>query len=330
MKKAAVSFFLLVLLCAFNLRRDSLFPDYWPEPRVSLSLDSQKIALGRFLFYDPILSRDSSVSCESCHSPYSSFTHIDHALSHGIDNQIGTRNAPALFNLAWQSHFMWDGIANSLQEQNTQPILNPIEMDGDMDFIIRKLKRSDHYRELFAKAFRVDAINEAHLLEALSEFQLTLISANSKYDQVMAGKAEFNEMERKGYEIFKTRCNSCHTEPLFSTYAFANNGLPADTALNDLGRYSLTLNPKDSFLFKIPSLRNLKYTFPYMHDGRFTSLYQVLDHYQFGIAFSTTLAPVLKNGIHLSSNERTELVAFLLTLSDEAFVFKPEHAAPRN
>lgn len=331
MRKSILLFAILFFIFGFGTYQwKQPWPEYWPKPVSKIIPDTNKVELGRHLFYDPLLSRDSSISCESCHSPYSAFTHVDHALSHGIDDKIGTRNAPAMFNLGWQKSFMWDGIAHTLRQQNQQPIFNPIEMDGDMDEIIRRLKRSPKYKKLFALAYEDGEIDEWNMLEALSHFQLTLISSNSKYDKVKAGKAEFTEMESKGYLLFQTHCNTCHTEPLFSTYGFANNGLPVDTALDDVGRYIITQDPMDSLVFKIPSLRNLKYSFPYMHDGRFKTLYQVLDHYQNGIVQNPSLHPSLTKGIQLSPNERTELVAFLLTLSDEAFVFNPKHAAPRN
>ncbi|MDX5320766.1 MAG: cytochrome-c peroxidase, partial [Bacteroidota bacterium] len=286
MKKGIVVGLLLMISFGFALRWDKPWPKGWPKPVYDYDkkpLDSAKIELGRMLFYDPILSRDSSISCESCHSPYSAFTHVDHALSHGIDDKIGTRNAPAMFNLAWQPRFMWDGIAHTLRQQNQQPIMNPIEMDGDMDLIIQKLKKSSFYPALFSAAFADGKVNEWNMLDALGEFQLTLISANSKYDRVKAKKDQFTTMELKGYALFQQHCNGCHAEPLFSTYGFANNGLPMDPIIADRGRYIITQNPEDSLVFKIPSLRNLKYSFPYMHDGRFKSLYQVMDHFAKGI-----------------------------------------------
>ncbi|MEM7041080.1 MAG: c-type cytochrome, partial [Bacteroidota bacterium] len=168
-----------------------------------------------------------------------------------------------------------------------------------------------------------------HLLKALSQFQLTLVSANAKYDQVRAGTNTFTEQEAKGYTLFQQHCNACHTEPLFSSYQFENNGLPVDTTLNDFGKWTITGRTSDSLLFKVPSLRNLSYTFPYMHDGRFAKLRDVLNHYTHGIQHHPTLSPELQTPIVLSSHDKTDLMAFLLTLNDTEFVFDPSHQYPR-
>jgi len=160
---------------------------------------------------------------------------------------------------------------------------------------------------------------------------LTLISANSKYDQVIRKEAgiAFTEQEQNGYTIFKKNCNSCHQEPLFTTGNFANNGLAMDTVLKDLGRMTITKNPADSLKFKIPTLRNIEFSFPYMHDGRFRKLSQVLTHYTKGIQHSTTLAPELQDSIKMTHREKIDLTAFLLTLSDKDFLFNKAHAFPR-
>lgn len=309
------------------------FPFHFPKPVYDFKknpLTTEKVELGRVLFFDPILSKDNSISCASCHSSYNAFAHTDHDLSHGIGDSIGNRNAPALFNLAWQSSFMWDGAVNHLDVQALAPITHPKEMGEDLETVVMKLKKNKIYPELFFKAYNDSAITGERILKSLSQFQLTLISANSKYDKVMEGKEEFSEQELKGYELFKTNCSSCHVEPLFSNYGFANNGLRVDSTLNDYGKWNITKKSSDSLKFKIPSLRNLSYTYPYMHDGRFKKLNQVLNHYSKEMVDSPTLANELKKGISLSSDEKADLIAFLLTLNDKNFVFNPDFQYPKN
>ncbi len=292
-------------------------------------LQVPKVELGRALFFDPLLSADSTISCASCHSPYSAFAHTDHDLSHGIKDRIGTRNAPALFNLAWHPSFMWDGAVNHLDVQALAPITHPDEMGMQMQVVAARLQRSNMYPALFKKAFKDTLVTGERILKALSQFQLTLVSFQSRYDSVQLGKAKFTEQETRGYALFKTHCNGCHTEPLFTNYGFANNGLSVDTSLRDYGRWKITNNPTDSLLFKIPSLRNLSYSFPYMHDGRFKKLNQVLNHYTNGIVQHPTLSAPLQQPIVLSANEKVDVISFLLTLNDRAFVMNPAHHFPK-
>lgn len=307
-------------------------PETWPKPHydfASSPLIEEQIQLGRELFYDPILSKDSTISCASCHLSFTAFTHVDHALSHGIHDSIGTRNSPVLINLAWSKHFMWDGAVNHIEVQGLAPITHPSEMGETLESVMQKLKRSPYYSKAIQNAYQTDSIQTSHLLKSLAQFQLTLISSNSKYDQVKQEEATFSLQEQKGYTLFQKHCNSCHQEPLFTTGEFANNGLSVDTTLNDLGRYQISLQSQDSLLFKIPTLRNIKYSFPYMHDGRFNSLQEVMNHYAHDIQPSATLDPSLKNGIALSSNDKADLIAFLLTLTDKSFLFNPEFGFPK-
>lgn len=291
-------------------------------------LTDAKVALGRILFYDPLLSADSTISCASCHSSYNAFSHTDHKLSHGIHGEIGTRNAPALFNLAWKNTFMWDGAIHHLDVQALAPINNPIEMNMPTAALVDRLQQRVFYRALFFDAFGDSTITGQHMLQALGAFQVTLISDHSKYDSVQLGTAQFTEQEAAGYQLFKQYCNSCHTEPLFTNGGFANNGLTPDPVLHDTGRYRITGKAEDSLLFAIPSLRNLSYTYPYMHDGRFARLAQVLDHYASEKNISPTLAPQLNHAFPLSSNDKVDLIAFLLTLDDKQFVFNKAYQFP--
>lgn len=308
-------------------------PDNWPKPVYDFEknpLNDKVIALGRKLFYDPILSLDNTISCSSCHLSFTAFTHVDHSLSHGIGDSIGTRNSPVLINLAWNKHFMWDGAVNHIDVQALAPISHPAEMGESIENVILKLNSDSKYQKLFKDAFGSDEILSKQLLKALAQFQLTLISANSKYDKVKRKEAEFTKQEKSGYKLFKKHCASCHAEPLFTSGEFANNGLPIDSNLNDIGRAKITLNDKDKYKFKIPTLRNIEFSFPYMHDGRFKSLNDVLDHYISGISNTENLSPQLINGIKLSSEDKVDIIAFLLTLSDKEFLFNPDFQFPRD
>jgi cytochrome c peroxidase len=291
-------------------------------------LSKAKIHLGKVLFYDPALSADNTISCASCHSSFSAFAHTDHDLSHGIYDSIGIRNAPALMNLAWQDKFMWDGTIHNLDMQALAPITHPAEMGSSIDIVVCKLNSKQMYQKLFTEAYGSPEATGEKTLKALSQFMLTLISAQSKYDKVMHGQDTFSAQQANGYRLFKIHCATCHKEPLFTTHQFANNGLPIDATLRDRGRAKITGDAIDEITFKIPTLRNIEYTYPYMHDGRFKKLSQVLNHYTIGIQYSATLAPELQKRIILSSNEKVDIISFLLTLSDKSFVFNKNFQIP--
>lgn len=331
MKVLKYIFFIAITLSF--AQHDDLFivPKNWPKPVYNFTnnaLTKSKVELGRVLFYDPILSKDNTISCASCHSPFSAFTHIDHALSHGIHYSIGTRNSPALINLAWQKTFMWDGAINNLDMQALAPITHKAEMANDIKSLVQKLNTIKLYKHLFKDAFGDSLATGEKTLKAISQFLLTLISSNSKYDRVIKKQEVFTSQELSGYRLFQKHCNTCHKEPLFTTNDFANNGLSIDTLLNDYGRFIITKNPGDSLKFKIPTLRNIEFTFPYMHDGRFKKLSQVMTHYTSQIQSSTTLASELRQNITLTSNEKVDIIAFLMTLSDREFVFDKRFADP--
>lgn len=320
---------------AFKSLKDISFevPKSWPKPHYDFTknpLSTSKIELGRVLFYDPILSKNNTISCASCHSQYTAFTHVDHSLSHGIDDRIGTRNSPTLMNLAWHSSFMWDGAINHIDMQALAPISHPDEMGEKIETVVPKLQVSKNYRSLFYKAFGDSIITGQHTLKALSQFMLTLVSANSKYDSVMRKQTQFTVQEKNGYVLFQKNCASCHTEPLFTNLQFENNGLTLDTTLNDYGRMKITKNKNDSLKFKVPTLRNIEFSYPYMHDGRFKRLSDVLKHYTTGVQHGKTLAKQLVQPINLSSNQRVDLTAFLLTLTDKEFLFNPKYSFPKN
>ena len=257
--------FLSAILVSFEIAENHsisfVIPKKWPKPHYDFTknpLTEEGFELGRKLFYDPILSANNKISCASCHSPYSAFTHIDHDLSHGIDDRIGTRNSPTLMNLAWQKTFMWDGAINHLDVQALAPISHPDEMGSNITDVVKKLSLSKKYKNNFYAAFGDSLITGEKTLKCISQFLLTLVSANSKYDKVKRGEENFTQQEENGYLLFKTNCASCHKEPLFTSGDFAINGIQVDTSLNDFGRMKVTKLKADSLKFKIPSLRNIE------------------------------------------------------------------------
>lgn len=313
---------------AFNI------PEGWPQPTYDFTknpLSAAKIALGCKIFYDPILSRDSTISCASCHLSYTAFTHTDHDLSHGIEDRVGTRNSSALTNLAWSPYFMWDGAINHLDMQALAPIAHPDEMDFDVKKVIDRLNRNESYNKAFATAWGDEVATGERFLKSISQFILTFVTANSKYDQVMRGEAgiAFTDQEQRGYDQFKAKCASCHVEPLFTDYSFQNNGLPIDPTLKDNGRMMVTGNVADSLKFKVPSLRNIEFSDPYMHDGRFRRLKFVMRHYGYGMVEHDNLADELKGKIDLSPENRKDLIAFLKTLTDEEFLRNEDFGYPK-
>lgn len=305
-------------------------PKGFPKPIYDFKnnpLTEEGFQLGRKLFYDPILSRDSTISCASCHLQATGFTHIDHDLSHGIEGRIGTRNSLTLQNLAWSKNFMWDGGVNHLDVQAIAPITSVDEMDETLENVIAKLNKNEKYKELFLAAFDTKKITGQLTLKAISQFVVSLTTSNSKYDKVIRKEEMFSQREQNGYELFKTNCASCHKEPLFTNHAFENNGLAVDPTLNDFGRMKITQNPMDSLKFKVPTLRNIQYTFPYMHDGRFKTLTQVVKHYN-TLVIDKNVSKKLAQPLGLSDNERVDLVLFLTTLTDKDFLSNDRFSYP--
>jgi cytochrome c peroxidase len=298
-------------------------PGNFPQPFYDFKnnkLSPAGFILGRKLFYDPILSRDSTVSCESCHQRVAAFAHIDHSLSHGIDSRRGIRNVPALQNLAWQNSYMWDGGVNNLEVQPLNPITNPLEMDESLVHVLEKLRKNKGYVSLFRSAYKDTLINSERLLKALTQFTGLMISANSRYDRYMEGRDTFSMQEKSGLAIFRAKCAGCHKEPLFSDNSFRNNGLQPDTSINDLGRGVITGAFTDNYKFRVPSLRNIEMTFPYMHDGRFRKLKDVLAHYSDPQRHNMNSDAELKKTGTLNDKERKDIIAFLLTLTDRDFL----------
>ena len=300
-------------------------PAGWPDPPTNIfannPLTEEGFQLGRKLFYDGRLSKDGNFPCASCHQQFAAFATYDHQFSHGFNNAFTTRNAPAIFNLAWMKEMHWDGGINHIEVQPLAPISAINEMAETMDKVLIKLKADTTYIRMFGVAFGDPAINSQRMLKALAQFMGSIQSCNSKYDKVKRGEASFTPTEQSGYDLFKAKCNACHTEPLFTDNSFRNNGLALDPFLQDKGRMKVTGNPADSLKFKVPSLRNVEVTFPYMHDGRAFSLGQAIDHYRFAIfTDQPTLDPLLKNRIAITLQEKADLIEFLRALTDNVLL----------
>lgn len=309
-------------------------PDNFPPATYTFQnnpITVQGFELGRMLFYDPVFSRDSTVSCANCHLQAVAFADPAHKISVGINDRIGTRNAPPIFNLAFKNNFFWDGGVNHIDFIPINAIINPNELDQDIDVLIEKLKQHYSYPQKFKAAFRKETIDSQQMLFALSQFMVMMVSANSRYDQYVKGNTSIlTAQEIKGLALVEDKCTSCHTPPLFTNDNFANNGL--DTQFTDPGRSRITESENDEGKFRVPSLRNVELTDPYMHDGRFNTLEQVLNHYQQGVKESVTLDPKLKTGetpgIALSDPEKEDIIAFLKALTDKSFIQDKRFANP--
>lgn len=298
-------------------------PDGFPKPVYKFKnnkLTPEKFVLGRMLFNDPILSKDSSTSCASCHQRVAAFGHIDHTLSHGIYGMIGKRNVPALQNLIWKDAYMWDGSIKHLEEQSLGPISSPIEMDESIDNIVIKLNRHIEYRQRFSDAFGTDEITKEMVLKSLTQFVGLMISSDARYDRYLNGRDTFSIQEKQGLALFRANCASCHKEPLFTDNSYRNNGLSVDSTLNDKGRGVVSLLPADVNKFKVPSLRNVEMTYPYMHDGRYKRLRDVVNHYSGRTRQVMDADDDVKKIPVLSDKDKTDIVAFLLTLTDKTFL----------
>jgi cytochrome c peroxidase len=339
MGKLSIYIGCLILILTASCKVDSKFdpiinedditvkwPDYFPAPVYDFSgnpITKEGFLLGKKLFYDPILSVDNTISCGSCHQQFVAFAHADHKLSHGIDNKLGVRNSQALFNMIWNTTFFWDGGSKHIEVQPIGPITNPVEMDETVQNVVYKLSQRADYKSLFKAAFNADSITSQLMLKAIVQFMGAFVSASSKYDKNRIDPVAnpFTEDEKLGLTIFESKCASCHVPPLFTDNSFRNNGL--DEIFSDSGRYLITNINSDMGKFKVPSLRNIELTYPYMHDGRFETLPQVLNHYSSEIKQSSTLDQSLTNGIALNNTEKQQLIAFLKTLTDREFINDP-------
>lgn len=312
-----------------NLPLEFKVPSNFPPLAYNISNNppTQKgFELGKKLFYDGRLASDGVVSCGFCHIQENAFTHHGHTFSHGVNDAVGTRNTPSIQNLGYQTSFMWDGAVNHLDLQSILPFTNPVEMNGDFSAAITMMKGDAEYQKLYKLAFADGQINSENMLKALGQFMLMVTSSNSRFDKYRRNEAggTLTQQELSGYAIFNQKCASCHATDLFTDNSFRNNGLSVNPALNDVGRYRVTELDQDLHKFKVPSLRNVEKTAPYMHDGRLLTLEGVLDHYSSEVVDSATLDPILKQngtlGIALSVTEKSALIAFLKTLTDTQYL----------
>lgn len=291
------------------------------------------VELGRRLFYDPILSADNTQSCGSCHAPEFAFSDNGKQFSTGIDSIEGTRNSMAVINVGWMTTLFWDGRATSVEDQALGPVPNPIEMHLPWIEAMEKLNGDPDYPDMFFEAFGSKQIDSTMVTKAIAQFERTLISGNSKWDRYLRGEVELSQAEAKGFEIFFTEegdCFHCHTTILFTDNLFHNNGL--DNEFTDNGLFEVSGDVNDIGKFKSPTLRNLEFTAPYMHDGRFATLEDVINFYSHEVQFSPTIDPLMEKvdegGIQLIDEDKESLIAFLLTLTDTSFVNNPEFANP--
>ena len=304
-------------------------PANFPAPAYVLAsnpVTEEGFELGKAFFNDPMLSRDNTISCAECHNQSYAFTHHGHDVSHGVDNRVGTRNAPAVQNMAWQKEFFWDGGVGDLDLFSVAPIENPLEMDENLGNVLTKLRSTQKYPALFNKAYGSTEITSQKFLKALSQFMLSLVSANSRYDKYARKEGGIlNSEELAGLSLFQQKCSSCHAGDLFTDQSYRNNGLNIQGS-KDEGRFRITERVEDRFKFKVPSLRNVEMTAPYMHDGRFYTLEEVLHHYASGVQQTPNVDASLKNGIPLTAEEQAKIVAFLKTLTDREFLTNPKFA----
>ena len=319
-------------------------PSHFPQMPIPADnpMTEEGVMLGRRLFYETKLSLDNSISCASCHAPENAFSDPN-ALSAGVNGTLGTRNSMALVNLGWQNRFFWDGRVSTLEEQILQPVPNPVEMHQEWVQAISKLKADESYRNQFYQAFGTADFDSTHVSKAIAQFLRTMISGTSKFDVMYKHEnslvltpseqqlySTVTPEEWAGYDLFKSLngadCFHCHNGPLMQVQKYSNNGL--DATFTDLGRGAITGNPNENGKFKVPTLRNIALTAPYMHDGRFATLDDVIEHYSTGIHQSATIDPLIEfasqGGVQLDAEQRQLLKAFLLTLTDEHFVTNPD------
>ncbi len=308
-------------------------PDNFPEFIDSKTnpLTAEGIALGKKLFFDKRLSGNNQVSCASCHLQELAFSDGFALTTKGISGNPLHRNSPALINLAWADNgLFWDGGSKNLESQAFAPLAHEDEMSQNLTELIEELNADTDYPRLFNNAFG-KAINQADIVKAIAQFERTMVSANSKYDKYVRGESGgvLDSDELKGLKLAEQFCFSCHATPLLTDNLYHNNGIDSDFSNTDhegmfQGRYRVTNNIEDLGKYKTPTLRNIEKTGPYMHDGRFTSLERVLEHYNSGVMASSTLDPLLHQngslGFKLSETDKKQLIAFLKTLTDYDFL----------
>jgi cytochrome c peroxidase len=316
----------------------------FPIPNIASDneLTVQGVKLGRMLFYEKMLSADGTQACASCHLQEFAFT--DSAqFSIGVRGEKGGRHAMSVFNMAWNDNeFFWDGRAHLLRDQALLPIQDELEMDETLENVVAKLSASQMYKDQFIRVFGTDEVTSEKVSLALEQFMNSITSTNSKYDDFLSDSTVFSESEKRGFKLFNTEynqffpeqsgadCQHCHSGLNFENDQYMNNGLDATFA--DDGRGKATEDPADNGKFKVTSLRNIALTAPYMHDGRFSTLEEVVEHYNSQLQASSTLDPALEQtretGLFLTEQDKKDLVAFLKTLTDKDLTTNSEYSTP--
>jgi cytochrome c peroxidase len=348
----------LVCLIVFftQCTKDDLVPkdltpyllEYGDFPAPNLPTDNpltvEGVALGRKLFYETKLSADGTQACAACHKQTNAFTDTDR-FSIGVEGLPGKRQSMAVFNMAWHTNeFFWDGRAHLLRDQSLLPIQDPLELNETLPNVITKLQQDQYYRDQFKLVFGTDEITPERLSLVLEQFMLTIVSNQSKYDKFLAGEMQLTPSEMNGKDLFFAEynqffpnesgadCAHCHSSFNFENDLYMNNGLNTDADFVDLGRYDATNLNSDKAKFKVPSLRNIELTPPYMHDGRFNTLEEVVAHYNSGIETSSTADPTVLNtqatGLMLTAQDKADLVNFLKTLTDYNLINNPAYSDP--
>lgn len=317
----------------------------FPAPNIPADnpLTVEGVKLGRMLFYDNLLSGNNSMSCASCHKQENAFSDTSR-FSTGIDGIQGGRQAMAVFNLLWNTNgFFWDGRTTLLRDQALMPIQDPIEMHQMLPELVSELQASSNYPDQFKKAFGTSSISTELIGKALEQFMYSIVSNRSKYDEFLKGNVNLTAQEERGRFLFNTEynpafpdasgadCRHCHGGDNFENDRYLNNGLDVDTDFVDFGREIVTGLSVDRAKFKVTSLRNIELTPPYMHDGRFNTLEEVVEHYN-QVKSSSTLdgsfGPQMPNGLQLSTEDKAALVAFLKTLTDYEMIADPRYSKP--
>lgn len=319
-------------------------PENFPEMVIPQDnpLTNQGVALGRRLFYDPILSSDRTLSCSSCHLTQGSFTD-NNKVSQGVAGATGIRSSMSLLNIGFNNNgLFWDGRVSTLEEQALLPVEDPIELHAMWPDVELRLQEDERYPRLFREAFGISDLSEINrtlAVKAIAQFERTLVSSGgSKYDKVIAGTESFTDQELLGHNIFfdidpdvsrHAECGHCHNAPLFTTNEYFNNGLDNvdQGSLEDLGRGEVSGSNFDNGKFRVPTLRNIFQSAPYMHDGRFDTFDQVIDHYNDQVIFSRNVDPNLRR-LDLSSSDRMALIAFIRTLEDPDFTADERYSSP--
>jgi cytochrome c peroxidase len=306
-------------------------PVDFPQPLVPADnpINAAKIDLGRRLFYEVRLSRDNAHACASCHQPSASFSDFQKPLSFGIFNERGSRNAPALINIAYDTSLFWDGRATTLEQQATAPILNPLELGSDSETVVANIASDGLYKKMFANAFGNGTITMTRIAQAIATFERTFISGSSAYDQFNRGDSSaLSDGAQRGLTLFLSKevnCVGCHKGFNFTDNNYHSTGLDFEYA--DIGREDVTSRQSDNGKFRTPTLRNIALTSPYMHDGRFTTLEQVLAHYNQGGLHNSTQDSLVRP-LHLTDQQIGDIIAFLNSLTDKDFTTRKDFTNP--